>query len=188
MDILLFVVQTAFILPIGIRMLDRQRSSPPPARELVAGVRQPGLLMHIVGLFLVWVGFGIAFWTTGLERSLTWQTGIANALGLLATALMASSFAVLRSWRFLARIDAGHELCTAGIYSVLRHPIYVAFDLLAIGVAVAVPSALVIAGAILLIAGGEIRARDEERVLVGAFGRRYQQYMRKVAARIPGVY
>lgn len=75
-----------------------------------------------------------------------------------------------------------------GPYRLVRHPIYRAFDLLGVGIAIASPTAMVIAGAILLIAGGEMRSRAEERALVAAFGRRYEDYMRQVARRIPGVH
>ena len=188
MDILLLVLQTVFILPIAYRLLDRKTHQLAPGQELVIGGRQPGLLLHLVGLLLVWIGFGIPFWTVGLERSATWQNVTGNALGLAAVGLMYSSFLVLRSWRFLARIERDHELCTRGIYRVVRHPIYVAFDLLGIGLAIAVPSMPVLVGALMLIVGGEIRARDEERVLIAAFGQAYRDYMGRVAGRIPGLF
>ena len=55
-------------------------------------------------------------------------------------------------------------------------------------VSLAVPSAAVILGAVLLIAGGDVRARSEEKVLTETFGDRYREYMQRVSRAIPGVY
>jgi protein-S-isoprenylcysteine O-methyltransferase Ste14 len=65
---------------------------------------------------------------------------------------------------------------------------YVAVDLLALGSAAWVPTRLVIVGALLLLVGGDLRARAEEKVLVEAFGRRYRDYMTRVRRMLPGIY
>jgi protein-S-isoprenylcysteine O-methyltransferase Ste14 len=188
MDWLLFTLQVAFMVPMIVRVLSPTRTKATIGHELAASHRAPGLLVHEIGLLLVWLGFAARFWTIGVERSITVQGAIASVLLTLAVILMFWSFATLRSWRLLPTIESGHELCASGPYRVIRHPIYLAFDLLGIGLAIAVPNAAVIAGAILLIVGGVRRARAEEQALVAAFGDRYSQYAQRVARRIPGIY
>ncbi len=38
-----------------------------------------------------------------------------------------------RSWRFRAKLDEGHQLATGGPFRLLRHPIYMGLNLLALG-------------------------------------------------------
>ena len=45
-----------------------------------------------------------------------------------------------RSWRFRATLDKGHQLATGGPFSLLRHPIYMGLNLLALGRAIWVPT------------------------------------------------
>lgn len=183
----MFAQQVVVMLPLALRMSARSAQGS-LGRELALSTHQPGFVLHLLGLLLVWIGFGLRFWTVGVERAVNWPGVIGNVLLALATFLMFASFAVLTSWRLLPAIDHGHQFCETGIYRVVRHPIYLAFDLIGIGVAVAVPSPLVVAGTVALVVAGEVRARAEERALIGAFGRRYLEYMARVAGRIPGVY
>jgi protein-S-isoprenylcysteine O-methyltransferase Ste14 len=188
MDLLLLALQITFMGPMLVRVLTRERPGTTIDRELAATFRTPGLLVHIIGLLLVWIGFDLRFSTGTVDRAITWPGAIGAAVLIIANVVMFSGFASLRSWRLLPTIEGGHELCTTGPYRLVRHPIYLAFDLLGLGVAIAVPSSTIIAGAILLIIGGDLRGRAEERALVTAFGAQYEDYMRRVARRIPGVY
>lgn len=188
MDWLLTALQVIFMVPMLARLIGRQRPATTIVDELAASLRSPGLLVHEIGLLLVWIGYAVVFWTVGVAREVTWRGVTAAILLTAASGLMFWSFATLRSWRLLPTIESGHELCGSGPYRLLRHPIYLAFDLLGIGLAIAVPTAAVIAGAVLLVIGGDLRARAEERALLDAFGDRYRDYMRRVARRIPGIY
>jgi protein-S-isoprenylcysteine O-methyltransferase Ste14 len=188
MDFVLIALQLLFIAPMAIRILTRERPQTMIGGELAASMRTPGLLVHEIGLALVWIGYDIGWWRDTVPRAITWPGAIGALLLTTATILMFWSFAALRSWRLLPTIDHGHELCTKGPYRFVRHPIYLAFDLLGIGLAIAVPNAMVIAGAILLIVGGHMRARAEEHALMDAFGARYEDYCTRVARRIPGLY
>ena len=97
---------------------------------------------------------------------------------------MGRSMAALRSWRLLPKIDADHQLCTTGPYAFVRHPMYLALDVLAVGSAVWVPTVPVVTGALLLIVGGELRASLEEQALAQAFGERYRDYAKRVPRRV----
>jgi protein-S-isoprenylcysteine O-methyltransferase Ste14 len=57
-----------------------------------------------------------------------------------------------------------------------------------VGVALAVPSPIVIAGAVALLVACEVRSRTEEEVLLSAFGDRYREYMQRVSRCVPGIY
>jgi len=46
----------------------------------------------------------------------------------------------------------------------------------------------VLVGTTLVIAGGDIRARAEEKILLQAFGERYRDYMKRARRLIPGLY
>jgi protein-S-isoprenylcysteine O-methyltransferase Ste14 len=87
-----------------------------------------------------------------------------------------------------ARIELGHELCTAGPFRWVRHPIYLAMDLLAIGTWLWAPTALVAVGAALVVLAGDLRGRTEERLLHQAFGESYDRYQRRAWRFVPGIY
>ena len=107
---------------------------------------------------------------------------------VLASGLLTWSLWVFRSWRLLAELDRGHELCTRGPFRWVRHPIYLACDLLALGTAIWIGTPRVWVGAVLVVLGGDLRARAEERVLLAAFGERYRDYINRTSRLIPGLY
>jgi protein-S-isoprenylcysteine O-methyltransferase Ste14 len=79
------------------------------------------------------------------------------------------------------------RLVTAGIYSKIRHPLYVAEAVAALGVLLQYRSV----GAALLVAGQFAvqlwRMHEEEKVLEAQFPD-YADYRRRTARLIPGVY
>jgi protein-S-isoprenylcysteine O-methyltransferase Ste14 len=95
---------------------------------------------------------------------------------------------VFRSWRLEARIEAGHELCREGPFRLVRHPIYLGTALLAVGTFLWIPTAIVLAGALVCLLAADLRARSEERILARAFGQAYRDYAVRVKRFVPGVY
>jgi protein-S-isoprenylcysteine O-methyltransferase Ste14 len=95
---------------------------------------------------------------------------------------------VFRSWRFQARIDATHRLSTDGPFAFVRHPIYAALDLLALGSLLWIPTPWTAAGLLLMMVMGDVRARGEEKVLLAAFGEDYRRYSARVRRFVPGIY
>jgi protein-S-isoprenylcysteine O-methyltransferase Ste14 len=93
-----------------------------------------------------------------------------------------------RSWRFRATLDRGHQLATGGPFRLLRHPIYMALNLLALGTAIAIPSVLLWISVILMAIGSDLRGRAEERILEDAFGEAYRSYSRGTSRFVPYVY
>lgn len=157
-------------------------------KELLTSFKIPGLVAYEVGLFLIWIGLVWHAWGPGFDPHFTPQVILAILLHAGGIAIMFWAFAVHASWNIQPRLEPDHRLCTSGPYGWVRHPIYLAFNLLGVGSAVWLPTAAVILGAVLIIIGGDLRARAEERVLTATFGDEYRKYMTRVHRALPGVY
>lgn len=194
MDVLLLVLHAAFFAPIAWRLTGRfapdasEVKSTVGGRTALAPRARPILMLHGSGLVLLYVGLFLALEAGRIARTLTGQGAIGAVIIVLADILMAWSFMALHSWRLLPKVEAGHELCTTGPYEFVRHPMYLAINLLGVGSAVWVPTPVVALATVLLMIGGDLRARAEERVLLEAFADRYRSYMRRVRRTLPGVY
>ena len=112
--------------------------------------------------------------------------GIAALVAAWAVAFWA--LRVFESWRLLPRLAAGHALCVDGPYRHVRHPIYLAMDLWAIGSALACPWPLTLVGAVIVLVAGDLRGRAEEALLLSVFGDEYRAYAAKVSRFVPGIY
>ena len=71
---------------------------------------------------------------------------------------------------------------------MVRHPIYMGLNLLALGTAVWAPTAIVWVGFLLMVVGSDLRARAEEALLTKAFGPSYREYMTRTRRFVPGIY
>jgi protein-S-isoprenylcysteine O-methyltransferase Ste14 len=92
------------------------------------------------------------------------------------------------SWR--VGVDPGEhtDLVTDGPFGHVRNPIYSAMLPTVLGLVLMVPSALAIAGLVVLFAGLEMQVRlVEEPYLLRAHGDAYVQYAAKVGRFVPGV-
>jgi len=109
---------------------------------------------------------------------------------LIAAGAAVSTWGLLHfsSWRFKAGLAVGHKLATSGPFAYVRHPLYLALSLLAVGSVVWIPNFLTGAGALLVVWIGDLRGRSEEKLLEIAFQGEYRDYKTKVARFIPGVY
>ena len=185
MDVLLVALHVLFLTPVFVRLArGRARRSHRRVSADLSTVKKPQLVLHGTGLLLLWAGVAVALVDGQVARRPTVRGFVGATLLLFAVALMGRSMAALRSWRLLPKIDADHQLCTTGPYAFVRHPMYLALDVLAVGSAVWVPTVPVVTGALLLIVGGELRARLEEQALAQAFGERYRDYAKRVPRRV----
>ena len=142
-----------------------------------------GIALTAIGYSVLWQG---KFWERTAEG---WQIALSILFFATASVLSWSATRALGShWRIDAGLNAEHQLVMSGPYRVVRHPIYTSMlcQFFATGVLVA-PSLLLIAGAVLVFAGTEIRVRVEDRLLGERFGDRFQKYQHDVAAYIPFV-
>lgn len=192
MDILLVAFQILFFVPVLMRLA---RGRPGHAagprglrREIAAAARMPPLVLHAAALLLLWAGLACALARGEVSRAVS-PRGAAGALVVLAgIGLMAWSLAVLRSWRLLPHPGPDHVLCTSGPYALVRHPMYLALDLLGVGTALWTGNPVVGVAAAFLILGGDLRARLEEKALLETFGEAYRTYMKRVRRTLPGIY
>ena len=146
------------------------------------------LVVHGLAFGLMYFGPGAAvFGGRGPVTSLTERS--AGALLIVAGAALACwALTCFASWRLRAKLDAGQRLATAGPFRHIRHPIYAGLDLLAIGSALWVPTLMLWAGALLMLVGGDLRARAEEKLLLQVFGAAYGDYCARTSRFVPGLY
>lgn len=152
-----------------------------PRARLLVGI-------HMVAFALMYTGMERAVFRVGMPTVppfLRWAGGL---LILLGGALICWARLAFASWRFRAQIDLGHQLATGGPFQFVRHPIYAALDLLALGTALWIPTLLVWLGTLLMVVTGHLRARAEEVLLERAFGNTYREYRRRTRRFIPGLY
>jgi protein-S-isoprenylcysteine O-methyltransferase Ste14 len=93
------------------------------------------------------------------------------------------------NWSLTLEIREEHRLITRGIYRSVRHPMYLALLLYAAGQALVVPNW--IAGPAYLVTLAllfALRMRGEERMMVDAFGKDYEEYRERTKRLVPGVW
>ena len=166
-------------------------SSAAPPRSAPAGKTLPAVFalgLHTIGFGMMYAGIGIVVngANVPLLFHLPWPFGALTIL--LGAAIIAWALYVFESWRCLAKLDEHHKLCTIGPYAHIRHPIYLACDLLAIGSFLWLPTIITGIGMIAMIVTGDMRARREERVLRETFGEEYRQYEAGVRRYVPRLY
>lgn len=87
------------------------------------------------------------------------------------------------------RIQEGHHLVQSGPYRFARHPGYLGYVLIVLGIAVGFSSLFAATAMVLLLLPGLIyRMRVEEKMLAEAFGVDYQQYARRVKRLLPWIW
>jgi protein-S-isoprenylcysteine O-methyltransferase Ste14 len=90
-----------------------------------------------------------------------------------------------RNWRMAVAPDQQTELVTAGLYGLVRHPIYALSILLMVCTVVVAPTAPVLVMAVIHISLMLTKARNEERFLVGRHGAQYRRYMQRTGRFVP---
>jgi protein-S-isoprenylcysteine O-methyltransferase Ste14 len=188
---LVFVlVMICWFVFVGIFLLRKKPPSPPDQK------RKPGSLL---GVALQGMSFGIVW---GVRRTMFTPfvsysgpllivasvVAICAAVGSVGLVMLAVK-TLGKEWSITARLVEGHKLATSGPYAYVRHPIYTGMlgMLVATGLAISRWEALLAALVIFLI-GTIIRVRSEEKLLREAFGEQFEDYSRRVAAIVPGLY
>ena len=94
-----------------------------------------------------------------------------------------------QNWSVSLDLRERHTLVTTGVYSLVRHPMYAGFWLMALGQALLLPNW--VAGPAGLIGFGILffgRVGREEAMMIEAFGDDYRAYMRRTARVVPWLY
>ena len=92
-------------------------------------------------------------------------------------------------WSVTLELRENHRLITQGVYRHVRHPMYAALFLYAIGQALVIPNW--VAGPSYLVAFGILfacRIRAEERMMLETFGGEYAAYMARTKLLVPGIW
>jgi protein-S-isoprenylcysteine O-methyltransferase Ste14 len=144
--------------------------------------------VHMVGFGILYFGVGDAVFG-GRPLALFASQMLAGSIVIGCGAVL-SCWALLyfRSWRFRATLDVGHELATGGPFRFLRHPIYMALNLLALGTALWIPTLTVWAAFVFMVVGSDLRARAEEALLHRSFGEQYASYCSRTRRFVPLLY
>jgi protein-S-isoprenylcysteine O-methyltransferase Ste14 len=101
---------------------------------------------------------------------------------------LAPVFVLGRRFSGLVAIQEGHDLETAGLYRVIRHPSYLGLLVLLFGWALVFRSGIGVLVSLLLIPPLVARMNSEEALLESEFGERYADYRRRTWRLLPFVY
>ncbi len=197
-DLLIYAVHVAFWSCFGItRRLVRDPSSghqgaepraPAATREHTAAFSRLLVAIHVLAFGIMYFGIGAAVLPNRVPTWFPGQRVVGMCVIAVGAALSAWALMHFRSWRLRAKLDQGHELATEGPFRLMRHPIYTALNLLALGTAIWVPTPVEWVALVLMFIGGDLRARSEEAILTQAFGARYTDYCARTKRFIPLVY
>lgn len=119
-----------------------------------------------------------------------WVGAAALALTCIGVALRAAAFAGLgRYFTYDVRLGSGQTLVTSGIYSVIRHPAYLAICLLGSLPGLAAGSAAAFALMTLFTVPQTLyRLSLEEQMLAARYGAEFERYRKKTWRLVPFLY
>lgn len=122
-----------------------------------------------------------------LELMFGWRSNPHNGpFHFLSTVFLVGGFWLLaRSWRILYPAQLSQRLATAGPYSYIRHPQYVAFVLIMFGFLMQWPTILTLAMFPVLVFMYVRLAGREERQAQNQFGEEYAAYSARTPAFVP---
>lgn len=154
-------------------------------------------------MWLIWVPLIIAWlvlpyqagvrshWLLALPagaREQPWL-GLRTAAALVGVACLLLTATVWRrmgkDWRMAVSVDRQSELITDGLFRYVRHPIYALSVLLMLCSVIVVPTVPMLAIALTHIALMVMKAKNEERYLLDAYGERYARYLAQTGRFFP---
>ena len=195
LDWLLYLLHALFWGCFALaRSLTRRRApapTPGPATsgpERVAPWSRSLLLVHTAAFGVMYFGMGNTIIPGRVADMFPGQRLLGTLVIGVGGAFAAAAMLHFTSWRYRAALAEGHQLATGGPFALVRHPIYLALDLLALGTALWTPTPFTWAGFVLMVIGSELRGRAEERLLLEGFGEAYRSYAARTRRFLPGIY
>lgn len=184
----LLLMGILFVIGLPLYVL-AHRNDPPPSRE-ERGDRS---------FWLAQPGFFITIFAAPLEYLFLAGQVLPRGLGMqIAGLLLVIAGSWMLSWarrsirgQFTGHLQvlAQHQLVEDGAYRLVRHPGYLGYLLLALGITVGYSSLVSLAAWLALLLPGLIyRIFIEETMLTEAFGDAYRRYARRTKRLIPGVW
>jgi len=178
---------------LGLALLAMVRSLRRPSGRVEPGARialRPSLLLLAT---LSFFAFGVWLWRpipVQLEPALqvlSFAGGIlllSGGCSLYLWGLRSLGQMFAPSSGFGVRLNAGHRLIVSGPYARVRHPMYLAVMIAALGSMLLYRTWATLAFAVLML-GLVVRARREERVLAQEYGQEWREYAARVPAWLP---
>jgi protein-S-isoprenylcysteine O-methyltransferase len=146
-------------------------------------------VLMTLGPIVWWLSIGMSFTSVG---SLHWPFLQIAGIALMAVGIVVRSTAIAQLGRFHTpnvAIRADHQLLDTGLYAYVRHPSYFGALVAFLGMGFALSNWLSL---VLIVAITPIlylyRMREEDAVLLAAFGDDYRAYCRRTKRLIPWVY
>ena len=136
-------------------------------------------LINLVFINLVF----FAFYREAVSGPLLLRAAIGTPIALLSFYFESKACRVLEECR--SHPERVKKLITHGVYSNIRHPIYLGRILLNLGFLIILPIIPMLVVAVVFIMLWYIVALYEEKLLVKRFGKRYHKYKEKVPMFIP---
>ncbi len=137
------------------------------------------LVMYFIGM--AWIDF----FSFLLPPWLRWA---GFALGLFSVTFWTwTQIHLDTQWSAQLQLRQEHRLVTSGPYASLRHPLYSAMFAWAIALALLSANWILVAMAVLSIAGTVVRVPKEEKMMLAAFGDEYRAYMQRTGRFFPKV-
>jgi protein-S-isoprenylcysteine O-methyltransferase Ste14 len=90
-----------------------------------------------------------------------------------------------KDWRMAVSVHRQSELITDGLFRYVRHPIYALSVLLMLCSVIVAPTVPMLAIAVTHIALMVMKAKNEERYLLDAYGERYARYLARTGGFFP---
>jgi protein-S-isoprenylcysteine O-methyltransferase Ste14 len=181
---------TAFAVRIGIQL----RRTGDSGVRLHNGSIAATLVKVLFTTSIIAVGLAPLFVSTdGLATIDSLQSDPAGIAGLvLAVAGIAATFAAQlamgHSWRIGVDPDERTDLVTSGVFGVVRNPIFSTMAATSVGLVLMVPTAVGLAGLVLMLVALELQVRAvEEPYLRTVHGPDYLAYAARVGRFVPGL-
>jgi protein-S-isoprenylcysteine O-methyltransferase len=165
------------------------KNAPGTERTRRVSLSRLGIVLQYGGAAVMWV-WRRPFFSPLLRDSFPLQYVAPIVAVVLAAGSVYFSRIALKTlgdqWSLVAGVTQTHRLVQEGLYSIVRHPLYLCFFglTLATGMVWTTPSGLLLS-TILFWIGVWIRVRSEEKILRETFGSEFERYARRVPAFFP---
>ncbi|HEY9760071.1 MAG TPA: isoprenylcysteine carboxylmethyltransferase family protein [Oculatellaceae cyanobacterium] len=182
--ILIYIV----LLTVGRFLSQRQRKSENPLSQTQMIAKDPTAIAMALSIS---IGFGMPLLEAALrELSLqTWMTVTGITLMVIGFSLgYYANRTIADNWSPIIDKTKEQKLTTGGVYSVVRHPLYLSGLLLLVGTNLFFGNSWSWLSTILVLVITLYRIPVEEKQLESRFGQEYTDYKRQTKALIPWVW
>ncbi|MEZ5988881.1 MAG: protein-S-isoprenylcysteine O-methyltransferase [Planctomycetota bacterium] len=176
-----------FVVPALAHRRDGEAGAPRSHKgrteRIVLGLMALGIQPPLVWVASPWLGFA-----DQASRPELFFAGLVTVVAGLWL-LYETHAALGTNWSITLEVHEEHALVTHGVYARLRHPMYLALLLYALGLALMVPNWVAgpsyLVAVVLLVC---LRLGPEERMMREEFGAAYEAYVERTKRLLPGIW